>query len=137
VNFLVDTNVLSEVRKGHRCNESVAAWWSSVAETEIFVSVLTVGEIRKGVENVRRRDSRTAAVIEAWLWWLVDHYRARIFPIDIDIVEEWGRLSVPNPLPAVDGLIAATARVRGLTVVTRNIADIARTGVKTLNPWQS
>jgi predicted nucleic acid-binding protein len=113
VSFLVDTNVLSEVRKGSRCNESVAAWWSSVAETEIFVSVLTVGEIRKGVESVRRRDIRTATVIEAWLW---------------------GRLNVPNPLPAVDGLIAATAKVHDLTLVTRNLADVARTGVKTLNP---
>ena len=137
MSFLVDTNVLSEVRKGHRGNESVAAWWSSVPETEIFVSVLTVGEIRKGVENVRRRDIRTAAVIEAWLSWLIDHYQDRIFPIDIDIVEEWGRLNVPNPLPAVDGLIAATAKVRDMTLVTRNIADTARTGVKTINPWRS
>ncbi len=137
MSFLVDTNVLSEVRKGHRCNESVASWWSSVAENEIFVSVLTVGEIRRGVENVRRRDVRTAGVIEEWLSWLIDHFQDRIFPIDIDIVDEWGRLNVPNPLPAVDGLIAATAKVRDLTVVTRNIADFARTGVKTLNPWRS
>jgi predicted nucleic acid-binding protein len=137
VSFLVDTNVLSEVRKGHRCNESVAAWWSSVAETEIFVSVLTVGEIRKGVESVRRRDIRTATVIEAWLSWLIDHYQYRIFPVDTAIVEEWGRLNVPNPLPAVDGLIAATAKVRGLTLVTRNTVDMARTGVKILNPWRS
>lgn len=137
MSFLVDTNVLSEVRKGQRCNESVAEWWSSVDEDEIFLSVLTIGEIRKGIENVRRRDDRTAGVLEAWLSRLIDDHQDRIFPIDIDIVEEWGRLSVPDPLPVVDGLIAATAKVRDLTLVTRNLADIARTGVKTLNPWRS
>jgi toxin FitB len=137
VNFLVDTNVLSEVRKGHRCNESVAEWWSTVAEKEIFISVLTIGEIRKGIESVRRRDDRGAAALEAWLSRVVSHHRDQILPIELDIVEEWGRLSVPDPLPVIDGLLAATAKVRGLTLVTRNVADIARTGVDSFNPWQN
>jgi toxin FitB len=137
VNFLVDTNVLSEVRKGHRCNESVAEWWSTVAEKEIFISVLTIGEIRKGIESVRRRDDRGAAALEAWLSRVVSHHRDQILPIELDIVEEWGRLIVPDPLPVIDGLLAATAKVRGLTLVTRNVADIARTGVDSFNPWQN
>lgn len=137
MSFLIDTNVISEVRKGPRCHESVASWWASVAEDEIFLSVLTIGEIRKGVESVRRRDDQTAVVLEAWLSWLKSQHQSQILPIDLDIVEEWARLSVPDPLPVVDGLIAATAKVRGLTLVTRNTADIARTGVSLFNPWQA
>jgi len=137
VSFLVDTNVLSEMRKGDRCNESVAAWFSTVAEDEIFISVLTIGEIRKGIEQVRRRDGRHALALEAWLAWLIDRHRGRILTVELDIVEEWGRLSVPDPLPVIDGLLAATARLRRLTLVTRNVVDIARTGVDSFNPWQS
>jgi predicted nucleic acid-binding protein len=137
VSFLVDTNVLSEVRKGDRCNESVAAWWSTVAENDVFISVLTLGEIRKGIESVRRRDDRSATVLEAWLLWLISVHQNRLLPVDVDIVEEWGRLNVPDPLPVIDGLLAATAKVRGLTLVTRNLADIARTGVDSFNPWRS
>jgi predicted nucleic acid-binding protein len=137
VSFLVDTNVLSEIRKGDRCNESVAAWWSTVAENEIFISVLSIGEIRKGIEKVRRRDDRYGAALDAWLSWLVSRYRSRILTIALDVAEEWGRLSVPDPLPVIDGLLAATAKLRGLTLVTRNVADIARTGVDFFNPWQS
>jgi predicted nucleic acid-binding protein len=135
VKYLVDTNVISEVRKGQRCNESVAAWWSAVAPEAIFLSVLTIGEIRKGVENVRRRDPRSASTLEDWLLRIISHYRDQILAIELDIVEEWGWMSVPDPLPVIDGLLAATAKVRGLTLVTRNTSDIARTGVSTLNPW--
>jgi predicted nucleic acid-binding protein len=137
VKYLVDTNVISEVRKGPRCDQSVAAWWSSVAPEGIFLSVLTIGEIRKGVENIRRRDARSASVLETWLLRIISHYRDQILPIELDIVEEWGWMSVPNPLPVIDGLIAATAKVRGLTLVTRNIADMERAGVSLLNPWQA
>jgi predicted nucleic acid-binding protein len=137
VKYLVDTNVISEVRKGQRCHESVAAWWSTVAPEEIFLSVLTIGEIRKGVESVRRRDARSASTLEAWLLRLISHYRDQILTIELDIVEEWGWMSVPDPLPVIDGLLAATAKVRGLTLVTRNVTDIARTGVDSFNPWRS
>jgi len=136
VSYLIDTNVISEIRKGLRCNEIVAAWWSTVAEADVFLSVLTIGEIRRGIENIRRRDPRSAAALEKWLLRLLRQHRDRILTIDVDIVEEWGRLNVPDPLPVIDSLIAATAKVRGLTLVTRNVPDIARTGVESLNPWR-
>ena len=136
MSYLVDTNVISEVRKGSRCDAAVAEWWSSVPENEIFFSVLTIGEIRKGIENLRRRDFRTAAGLEKWLIRLIRSHADRILSVDLAVVQEWGRLNAPNPLPAVDGLIAATAKVHGLTLVTRNIADIARIGVDAVNPWQ-
>jgi predicted nucleic acid-binding protein len=137
VKYLVDTNVISEVRKGPRCDQSVLAWWTSVAPEEIFLSVLTIGEIRKGVENIRRRDARSASTLETWLLQIISYYRDQILAIELDIVEEWGWMSVPDPLPVVDGLIAATAKVRGLTLVTRNIADMERAGVSLLNPWHA
>lgn len=135
VSYLVDTNVISELRKGSRCDRSVADWWSSVPDEEIFLSVLTIGEIRKGIESIRRRDARSAVSLDVWLSKIVADHGDRILPIDHDVAEEWGRLNVPDPLPVIDGLLAATARVRGLTLVTRNIADIGRTGVSTINPW--
>lgn len=135
MSYLVDTNVISEVRKGRRCEASVAAWWASIAEEEIFLSVLTIGEIRKGIEGVRRRDRRSADALVAWLTKVLRDHGERILPIDLDTVEEWGRMNVPDPLPVIDSLIAATAKVRGLTLVTRNVADIARTGVAFFNPW--
>lgn len=137
MSYLVDTNVISELRKGKRCNESVASWWSEVEEDEIFLSVLTIGEIRKGIENIRRRDARSAGALEAWLSRVISNHSDQILPIELDVVEEWGRLNVPDPLPVIDSLIAATAKVRGLTLVTRNVADIERTGVACLNPWRS
>ncbi|HEY6137100.1 MAG TPA: type II toxin-antitoxin system VapC family toxin [Thermoanaerobaculia bacterium] len=133
--YLVDTNVLSEIRKGTRCNASVAEWWSSINQDDVFISILTIGEIRKGIEKARRRDAGFAASLEKWLSLVTSHYRDRIIEIDLEVAEEWGRLSVPNPLPAVDGLIAATAKIKGLTLVTRNVRDIARTDVAFLNPW--
>jgi predicted nucleic acid-binding protein len=135
VSYLVDTNVISEVRKGSRCDPAVAAWWAKVPATEIFLSVLTIGEIRKGIENLRRRDVRSAIALENWLSRVIRGQDNRIIDVDLDVVEEWGRMSVPNPLPAIDSLIAATAKVHGLTLVTRNVPDMARTGVDALNPW--
>lgn len=136
MSYLVDTNVISELRKGERCNESVAAWWSRVAEDEIFLSVLTIGEIRKGIENIRRRDARSAGALEAWLLRVISNHGDRILAIELDVVEEWGRQNVPDPLPVIDSLIAATAKVRGMTLVTRNVDHIARTGVAVVDPWQ-
>jgi len=94
-----------------------------------------VGEIRRGVERIRRRDARSARVLEAWLRRLVAEHSDRILPIDDAVAEEWGRLNVPDPIPVIDGLMAATARVHGLTLATRNLKDIKRTGAACVNPF--
>jgi toxin FitB len=135
LSYLVDTNVVSELRKGRRCDPGVASWFAEVSSTEIYLSVLTVGEIRKGIENIRRRDERTAMVLEAWLSKLVETHSDRILPVDESIADQWGRYSVPDPLPVLDSLLAATASVHGLTLVTRNLRHIERTGVDCLNPF--
>ncbi len=135
MSYLIDTNVLSELRKGPRCDTRVAAWFADVPPEDVFLSVLAVGEIRRGVERIRRRDARSARVLEAWLRRLVAEHSDRILPIDDAVAEEWGRLNVPDPIPVIDGLMAATARVHGLTLATRNLKDIKRTGAACVNPF--
>jgi toxin FitB len=134
VSYLLDTNVLSEARKPAG-DAHVRAWMASVRGSELYLSVLLVGENRQGIERLRRRDQPQAAVFEAWLATLRGDYADRILPVTTEIAEAWGRLNVPDPVPAIDGLLAATARVHGLTLVTRNTADVARTGVALLNPF--
>lgn len=133
--YLIDTNVISEIRKGRRSNSGVSAWWSSVGDHEIFLSVLTIGEIRKGIEAVRRRDPDSAAALDRWLSTIADDFADRIVPIDEKIADEWGRLNVPDPLPVIDGLIAATARVHGLVLVTRDIRHVTRTDIRYIDPF--
>jgi len=135
VSFLLDTNLVSELRKGPRINAGVRAWFDAVDESDLFLSVLVVGELRQGVERIQRRDAPGARALSIWLERLIEQHADRILPVDIAIAELWGRLNVPDPLPTVDGLLAATALVNDLTLVTRNLADIARTGARTLNPF--
>lgn len=135
MSYLLDTNVISELRKGERADAKVTAWFAGVAEEEIFLSVLTIGEIRRGIESVRRRDPDSAAALDRWLNLLSEAHGDRVVPIDRAITAEWGRMNVPNPLPVVDGLLAATARVLGLTLVSRNTADVKATGVALLDPF--
>ena len=133
--YLVDTNVLSELRKGRRCNPSVAAWFSGVADADLCLSVLVVGEIRRGIEAVRRRDGARAAALDQWLARLVRDHGERILPVDRQVAEEWGRLTATRATSVVDLLLAATARVHGLTLVTRNVRDVQWTGVSCVNPF--
>lgn len=135
MSYLFDTNVVSELRKGARADSNVSAWFAELADEDIFLSVLTIGEIRRGIESVRRRDPDAAASLDSWLTRLSEAYEGRILPVDRSIADEWGRMNVPDPLPVIDGLLAATAKVLGLTLVTRNVADVRGTGADLLDPF--
>lgn len=137
VSFLVDTNVLSELRKGERGNPTVRRWLVAADDDALFVSVLVVGEIRKGVERLRRRDTAAAETLDTWVSQVTDAYAERLLPVTTQIAERWGRMNVPDPLPVIDSLLAATAHVHGLTVATRNVSDYERTGVPTFNPFDA
>jgi predicted nucleic acid-binding protein len=137
VNFLIDTNVISEVRKGTRCHPRVAAWYESIDDGDLHLSVLVVGEIRKGVELARSRDPAKARVLATWLARVEAAFGERILPIDGTVADEWGRMSARRPIPTIDGLLAATARVHGMTLVTRNSTDVAGLGAKILNPFET
>jgi toxin FitB len=137
VSFLIDTNIISEVRKGDRCDRAVAAWWAGVAEEDLWLSTLVLGEIRKGVELARRRDPAKASALEAWLSEVVSGFADRVLTIDGAVADEWGRISAIRPTPVIDALLAATAKANGLTLVTRNEADVAGLGVEVLNPFNA
>ena len=137
LSFVLDTNVVSEARKGSRANEGVMRWLSSVVEEDLYLSVLVIGEVRQGVEGWRRRDPLQAGRLEAWLTGLRRTYADRILPIDVEAAEEWGRMNAPDPISSRDGLMAATAKVRGMTFVTRSTADVERTGVALLDPFSN
>ena len=136
MSYLLDTNVVSEIRR-KAPHPSVIRWFSSIPESELFLSVLVIGEIRRGIERLARRDSAQAEVFERWLNQLITVYEDRIVPITADVADAWGRLNVPDPVPVVDGLLAATALVRGWTLVTRNTADVASTGVRLFDPFKA
>ena len=135
--FLIDTNIISDVRKGDRCDPAVAAWWSGVAEDDLWLSPLVLGEIRKGVELARRRPPQRAEMLKAWLADVMSGFGDRVLPVDTVVAEQWGRMNAIRPVPVVDGLLAATAKANGLTLVTRNVADVAGLDVDTLNPFET
>ena len=136
MSYLLDTNVLSELRKGRRCDPNVARWALSVPRSSLHTSLLVLGEIRRGVERIRRKDQGQARVLEGWLEQVRRTFAGRILGLDEAVVDLWGRMAVPDPVPVVDGLLAATARRHGLVLVTRNVADVRRTGAQLLNPFE-
>jgi toxin FitB len=136
VAYLLDTNVVAELRK-RTPHRHVLAWHQTHAHATAYLSALAIGEIRQGIERIRGRDAAQAKALEGWLNGLVSAYRDRILPVTIDIAEAWGRLNVPpQPPPIIDGLMAATAKVHRLTLVTRNVNHLARTGISIINPFE-
>jgi predicted nucleic acid-binding protein len=137
VSYLLDSNVVSELRKRERADAGLRRWFADVDDSELFLSVLTIGEIRRGIDAIHRRDRTRALSLNRWFRALVTEYDARILPVDRTVAQEWGRMNAARTLPAVDSLLAATAHVHGLTFVTRNTRDVAHTGVPCLNPFTS
>jgi predicted nucleic acid-binding protein len=136
--FLVDTDVISEARKGDKANPGVREFFGNASRNNIdlFLSVITIGELRQGVENIRHRgDSAQAARLERWLDRLTVDYADAILPFDQDMAQIWGRLRAPRPENPLDKQIAATALIHDLTVVTRNTDHYEPTGVKIVNPF--
>ncbi len=135
--FLLDTNVVSELRKRQRADQGVVAWIREQADDELFLSVATFGEIRMGIERLRSRDPQQAAGLEAWAEALESRYQSRLFDVTLKIFKQWGLLQAIRPISPVDGLLAATALHYDLTLVTRNEADFAGLGIRVLNPFRS
>ena len=138
--FLLDTNVVSELRKARhgRADRNVVKWADRVDATDLYVSVISIHEIEIGVLLLERRDDAQGAVFRAWLdRHVLPAFSGRILPVDTAVALRSASLNVPDLRPVRDGLIAGTALVHGMTVVTRNEADFSPTGVAVLNPWTS
>jgi toxin FitB len=134
VSFLLDTNVVSEIRKRNR-NAGVSAWFKGVDSGDLYLSVLVVGEIRQGIERHPSRDPEQSDVFEHWLTVLKEDFDERLLPVSSSVAERWGRLNSVRSLPVVDGLLAATAIEHDLTLVTRDDRTLADSGARLLNPW--
>ena len=135
--YLLDTNILSELRRGQRCDPKVAEWAHSTSADRHCISALSLGEIRKGIEILRRKSPQQCPAFENWLLTLQTEYEADILPITDRISDQWGHMMAQQTLPVIDGLLAATALSHGLTVATRNVADFKNSGVNMVNPFES
>ncbi|MBT9460426.1 MAG: type II toxin-antitoxin system VapC family toxin [Rugosibacter sp.] len=135
MSYLLDTNVLSELRR-KAPNAGVVAWFARRPASTLFLSVLTLGELRKGVEGLADTDRR-AALLDWLEAELPIFFTGRILPVDAQVADRWGRLvaTASRPLPAIDSLLAATAAHHGLSLVTRNVRDFADLGLEVINPW--
>lgn len=137
--LILDTNVVSELRKAKsgKADAGVIAWAQTVQTSELFLSAITILELEAGVLQIERRDAVQGAILRAWLeQHVLPGFTGRILAVDTAVALRCARLHVPDPRAERDALIAATALVHGMTVVTRNVADFAPTGVPILNPWR-
>lgn len=136
--FLVDTNVVSELRNYPRANANVKAWEKSIIRSSMFLSVISLFELELGARQIERRDPVQGKALRAWIdGQILPAFNGRILPIDTAIVQRCATLHVPDPKQFRDSFIAATALVHDMTVVTRNVADFKPTGVMVLNPWDA
>lgn len=133
--FVLDTTVISEIRKGRRAHPNVARWVARTPVKEMGTSVVVLAAIRRGIELKRRNDPEQAEGMDRWFEQMRTRLGDRVLPVDEPIAQAGAIMSVPDRLPLIDGLLAATAKVRGLTLVTRNTADVVRTGVALLDPF--
>jgi predicted nucleic acid-binding protein len=136
--YLIDTNVISEMRKAEKADAGVRGFFARAAEAGdgVYLSSITIGELRRGVELLRYRgDLDQAARVEAWLQAVIADFRPNILPLDAEVAQVWGRLRAPNPDHALDKQIAATALIYDLTLVSRNVKDFQNLGVRLLNPF--
>jgi len=134
--FLLDTNVLSEIRKGSgRAHPQVWEWWLGMRDQELFLSVMTLGEIRKGIDRLGSRDAPQSLVFERWLEEVKHAFRERLIEVTVGIAERWGKLQAIRTLPEVDALLAASVLEHDLTLVTRNEADFVGLGIRVINPF--
>ena len=136
--YILDTNVISELRKAKKTHPNVKKWAERVPSASLYISVISVLELEIGILLVDRRDNQQGAILRAWMdRHVLPTFSGRILAIDTDVVRRCATLHVPNPRSDRDALIAATALVHGLIVVTRNIADFERAGIGVLNPWEA
>jgi predicted nucleic acid-binding protein len=136
--YVLDTNVVSELRKTRKADRNVATWAASVPASVLFLSVITVLELEQGILLIKRRDPAQGAVLRGWLeYQVLPAFADRVLPIDTAVAQRCARLHVPDPSSERDALIAATTLVHSMTILTRNVADFEPTGVQVINPWIS
>jgi toxin FitB len=134
--FLLDTNVISELRRPEKADRNVVAWANAVPATNFFMSVISILEIELGARLIERKDAAQGAILQTWInTQVLARFEGRILVIDTAVAQRCAQLHVPNPRAERDALIAATALVHGLTVVTRNVGDFEPTDAPLLNPW--
>ena len=133
--YLLDTNVLSELRKENRSDPGVQRWFAQTAAHELFVSVVVLGEIRHGIQRIGNRDAAQARTLEKWLRWTSDEFADHILPIDKKVADQWGRLGIQQPIPVLDAFLAATAITHDLVIVSRDEAGFRNSGASVFNPF--